>query len=1171
MARSVYSRKFVILAFVIFAIILFFCYKTILQNSKHDLVVNEEIPFDSRKERIKQSVGRNDPLIPPPKRTNIILFHGIKWWENSLVKKYDPFKNCPVRCEIITDVKKSVTADVVIMQADMVTNRKLPIKQANQIWVLSEYESPHNMKDARRPLVLKDVLDQYKRKFNWTMGYRRDSDFVVTHGRFVLRDTMDNKYLNRLGLLMKTKKKTSTWFNSHCPTLSFREKYGNMLKKHTQLDIFGTCGKVLKECNPEVRHRESFGFSKDGHGRCMDFIDEQYKFFMSFENSLCWDYVTEKSLQRIMPHYIVPVVRTYANHTLFHPPGSIVDTSQFDSIESLGNFLSSIEEESYKAFYSWRKHYIHENLNNMWMENMCRICERSYHREKYTRVYEDIHKWIWAPNGRPVCKRIKDNTDYKNLLPLGSGSEDEDDFEEPQSNQENTTVSFSEILSNGKQYKSNGVGYKFSNSKKKEEKCCTPTRAALIFAVTLMCFGVGYMAGFFTPISIKQNRVDTKRLARKTAPWRTKISDYGTESCIRLVDIDGDGGQDIIIGLALGKDVSSMVTEESMGQFCRSLGMDVPCAGAVIALRGTDGKLLWKVRSYSEVFALNCHTIDINKDGTKDCIATGRLATIQAINPLNGEVFWEGSSDFLNFGWNIYSPSVIPDLDYDGVGEVLISHGGDPTVPAEIHVRHAGQLLVISGRTGRPIGRPVWMPNDRETYFSPIFHERRDGSLYVLYGCGGETVDGSFLAISLPDLYRYINNLPKDHHVPNLPGKYNQWGSKKPDSNGTIEIFKSKNKGVMVPPVLADVTKDGVKDILMSSFDGTMILYDGETLNVLWTVKFEDRESYSSPSPGHFNNDEIIDFMVHWSKGAWPFYNTTDTIVLDGKDGAVLWNLTSHRYDVTSDLTVKTTSWNRDMFMFRVQGRNGEDITHSGAIHGATGIQRVINRRGLDNEDTLLDGDDKEDGLILPESHLKSKRRVIDANYIECETDQTVFTAELFAIDRTTLRNPIKLWEKGSEKFYYKLTNSDRKLVDDVKKKYGENHTMTENEVPWSRGKREAGKPFCILTQPDERTTGAFGDVDGDGELDVIVNLVSVGVLRDEYANFVKMKFDTDIYKFSLSDALRHGAQTPINATVHRRLKYLDNENDIRTLKFLSMDKQSWGGYMGTFGDSIFS
>lgn len=46
----------------------------------------------------------------------------------------------------------------------------------------------------------------------------------------------------------------------------------------------------------------------------------------------------------------------------------------------------------------------------------------------------------------------------------------------------------------------------------------------------------------------------------------------GTESCIRLVDVDGDGLLDIIMGLALGKDVSSMITESSMGQFCKELG-----------------------------------------------------------------------------------------------------------------------------------------------------------------------------------------------------------------------------------------------------------------------------------------------------------------------------------------------------------------------------------------------------------------------------------------------------------------------------------------------------------------------------------------------------------------------------------------------------------------------
>ena len=48
----------------------------------------------------------------------------------------------------------------------------------------------------------------------------------------------------------------------------------------------------------------------------------------------------------------------------------------------------------------------------------------------------------------------------------------------------------------------------------------------------------------------------------------------------------------------------------------------------------------------------------------------------------------------------------------------------------------------------------------------------------------------------------------------------------------------------MVPPVLIDMNKDGVKDILMSSFNGYMILYDGETLEVMWKIKLEERESY---------------------------------------------------------------------------------------------------------------------------------------------------------------------------------------------------------------------------------------------------------------------------------------------------------------------------------------
>ena len=60
---------------------------------------------------------------------------------------------------------------------------------------------------------------------------------------------------------------------------------------------------------------------------------------------------------------------------------------------------------------------------------------------------------------------------------------------------------------------------------------------------------------------------------------------------------------------------------------------------------------------------------------------------------------------------------------------------------------------------------------------------------------------------------------------------------------------------------------------------------------------------------------------------------------------------------------------------------------------------------------------------------------------------------------------------------FVELTSEDRHLVQEVMKKYGANHTMTENEVPWSRGRRDVKKragnnTFCLLLQPDERTTG---------------------------------------------------------------------------------------------------
>lgn len=56
---------------------------------------------------------------------------------------------------------------------------------------------------------------------------------------------------------------------------------------------------------------------------------------------------------------------------------------------------------------------------------------------------------------------------------------------------------------------------------------------------------------------------------------------------------------------------------------------------------------------------------------------------------------------------------------------------------------------MINGATGQIMGRYLDMPEDKEMYISPVVHQRRDGSMYILYGSGGETVGGMMIHCQL--------------------------------------------------------------------------------------------------------------------------------------------------------------------------------------------------------------------------------------------------------------------------------------------------------------------------------------------------------------------------------------------------------------------------------------
>jgi hypothetical protein len=48
----------------------------------------------------------------------------------------------------------------------------------------------------------------------------------------------------------------------------------------------------------------------------------------------------------------------------------------------------------------------------------------------------------------------------------------------------------------------------------------------------------------------------------------------------------------------------------------------------------------------------------------------------------------------------------------------------------------------------------------------------------------------------------------------------------------------------MVPPLCIDLNADGVGDVVMSAFDGTVRAYDGNSMQQLWTTSFGKQESY---------------------------------------------------------------------------------------------------------------------------------------------------------------------------------------------------------------------------------------------------------------------------------------------------------------------------------------
>ncbi|MDN5200423.1 FG-GAP-like repeat-containing protein [Fulvivirgaceae bacterium BMA10] len=378
--------------------------------------------------------------------------------------------------------------------------------------------------------------------------------------------------------------------------------------------------------------------------------------------------------------------------------------------------------------------------------------------------------------------------------------------------------------------------------------------------------------------------------------WSTVFDGLGTFSSPRTADLNGDGTLDIILGAG---------REEFNA-----------CDSSVIALNGANGELLWNVSARDQIFG-SADFLDITGDGIVDIFIGGRSAEFMSINGKTGEIIWEYFPEGDTVAsrkhglYNFYNPQFIPDQDGDQVKDILISNGGDVTAEPYDPNRPTGHLMVISGASGKLIVSAD-MPDKREIYMSVVVDDiNNNDTLDIIYGTGGETVGGNLFRTTLDQLM-------------------------KGDLSNSILMATGENKGFISPPVLVDVTKDGVKDVIVNAVDGRMMAFSGVDNQIIWGGKIPNTEVYSSLAVGDINKDGTPDFFAVYALGIWPDLKSTRPFLVDGSKGEILFMDSIGFYQTSSPIIADFNSdGNNDVLInvnFFLPNEKGEKTIHNSLL-----------------------------------------------------------------------------------------------------------------------------------------------------------------------------------------------------------------------------------------------
>ena len=266
-------------------------------------------------------------------------------------------------------------------------------RKPQQHFVFVLYESPVNTD-------LGMLRQHFKNYFNRTMTYRRDSDIVSLHtyGRIKCKNASIPNCLDfprkeihiedisenteRVQIDFSKKNRTIAWFVSNCHSDSKRERLVLELSRYIKVDIYGPCSE---------NYCDDGEFSDEQN--CSNLLNFYYRFYLSFENSLCPDYVTEK-VYRPLAQNTVPVVFGGSDYSHYLPSGSYVNAFDYSSPRELANHLHKlmVDDKLYSMYFQWKGKYV---VDQETKEDLCQLCQLISDTNLKEKTYTNIDEW-WS-------------------------------------------------------------------------------------------------------------------------------------------------------------------------------------------------------------------------------------------------------------------------------------------------------------------------------------------------------------------------------------------------------------------------------------------------------------------------------------------------------------------------------------------------------------------------------------------------------------------------------------------------------------------------------------------------------------------------------------------------------------------------------------------------------